>query len=88
MLFSSNKGGFTLVFPDTWVFDLALEKRISCSALSQQLPLRLMLPSKPAGQVAPGAGRWRVAYPGLWWSSYFGHINRRLSCRLTHESVG
>ena len=24
----------------------------------------------------------------VWWSSYFGHINRWLSCRLTLESVG
>jgi hypothetical protein len=24
----------------------------------------------------------------LWWSSYFGHINRLLSCRFTLESVG
>ena len=24
----------------------------------------------------------------LWWSSYFGHMNRLLSCRFTLKSVG
>ena len=24
----------------------------------------------------------------LWWSSYFGHLNRVLSCRFTLEGVG
>lgn len=25
---------------------------------------------------------------GVWWSSNFGHINRRLSCRFTLKRVG
>ena len=28
------------------------------------------------------------AHSVLWWSSYFGHINRKLSCRFTLKSIG
>ena len=30
----------------------------------------------------------QIEVGGVWWSSYFGHIDRLLSCRFTLESVG
>ena len=31
---------------------------------------------------------WQAIAKNVWWSSYFGHINRLLNCRFTLESVG
>ena len=80
------------------LYDLRLDSPISnegrldtlfSNPIARALPIELF-DVEPAPLYGENLGDWkdRADSQGLWWSSYFGHINRVLNCRFTLESVG